>query len=51
MVVDRSGQRLVIRQTSAGLGDYLLEANAENARTKGVVIAYDGRHGSKECRL
>ncbi|MDP7039395.1 MAG: phospho-sugar mutase, partial [Myxococcota bacterium] len=37
--------RLLVRQTSAGLADYLL-ANVSEACARGVVIAYDGRHKS-----
>lgn len=39
--------RLVVRETSAGLAQYLID-NVENAREKGVAIAYDGRHFSEE---
>ncbi|QYJ77736.1 phospho-sugar mutase [Shewanella acanthi] len=38
--------RLVIRQTSAGLGAYLL-AQFSDAAERGVIIGYDGRHDSK----
>ncbi|MEK7706290.1 MAG: phospho-sugar mutase [Myxococcota bacterium] len=38
--------RLVVRETTAGLGSYLQE-QIEDARKRGVVIGYDGRHGSK----
>ncbi|MCK5689944.1 phospho-sugar mutase [Myxococcota bacterium] len=37
--------RLVVRQTSAGLGQYLLNT-IKNAKERGVVIGYDGRHKS-----
>jgi phosphomannomutase len=37
--------RLVIRQTTAGLGAYLLE-QISHAAERGVVIGYDGRHDS-----
>ncbi|PTA50640.1 phospho-sugar mutase [Shewanella morhuae] len=37
--------RLVIRQTSAGLGAYLL-SQIKDAAERGVVIGYDGRHDS-----
>lgn len=37
--------RLVVRQTSAGLGAYLL-AQVKDAAKRGVVIGYDGRHDS-----
>ncbi|KAL9932016.1 hypothetical protein V8E36_009077 [Tilletia maclaganii] len=39
--------RLVIIETTAGLAAHLLKTNPE-ARRQGVVLAYDGRHGSKE---
>lgn len=38
--------RLVVRETSAGLGDYLLSSVA-NAASRGVVVAYDGRLDSE----
>lgn len=38
--------RLVIRQTSAGLGAYLLD-QIKDAAERGVVIGYDGRHDSR----
>lgn len=38
--------RLVIHQTSAGLGAYLLE-QIPDAAERGVVIGYDGRHDSR----
>ena len=37
---------LVIRQTSAGLGQYLLQ-NVEDAANRGVLVAFDGRSDSK----
>ena len=37
--------RLLVRQTAAGLADHLL-ANVPDAATKGVVIGYDARHKS-----
>ncbi len=37
--------RLVVQETTAGLGQYLL-ANVPGAATAGVVIGYDGRRGS-----
>ncbi len=37
--------RLVVQQTSAGLGQYLLRETAQ-ARERGVVIGFDGRRGS-----
>ncbi|MGI2068403.1 phospho-sugar mutase [Shewanella sp. MF08487] len=37
--------RLVIRQTSAGLGAYLLD-QIKDAAERGVMIGYDGRHDS-----
>ncbi|OGQ89703.1 MAG: phosphoglucomutase [Deltaproteobacteria bacterium RIFOXYA12_FULL_58_15] len=42
--------RLVIRQTSAGLGKYLLE-QVEDAASRGVVVGYDGRHKSEVFAL
>ncbi|MEH6583630.1 MAG: phospho-sugar mutase [Halioglobus sp.] len=39
--------RLVIRETSAGLGSYLLD-NVVNAAGRGVVVAYDGRLDSRQ---
>jgi phosphomannomutase len=39
--------RLVVRETSAGLGAYLL-ARVPGAEKRGVVVAYDGRVLSKE---
>ncbi|WP_345843110.1 phospho-sugar mutase [Shewanella algae] len=38
--------RLVIRQTTAGLGQYLL-AQVKDAASRGVVIGFDGRHDSR----
>lgn len=38
--------RLVIRETSAGLGTYLLQQLADAAQ-RGVVVAYDGRTDSR----
>ncbi|MED5465153.1 MAG: phospho-sugar mutase [Myxococcota bacterium] len=37
--------RLVVQETTAGLGQYLL-TNIPDAATAGVVIGYDGRRGS-----
>lgn len=37
--------RVIVRQTSAGLADYLLE-NVPRAADRGVVIGYDGRRNS-----
>jgi len=37
--------RVVVRETTAGLADYLL-ANVPDAATRGVVIAFDGRRMS-----
>lgn len=37
----------VILRTTAGLGNYLL-STGPNAASQGVVIGYDGRHGSRE---
>lgn len=39
--------RLVVRETSAGLGQYLLDT-VPNAAERGVVIGYDGRLMSRE---
>ncbi|MFT5788450.1 MAG: phosphomannomutase [Shewanella sp.] len=39
--------RLVVQQTSAGLGAYLL-AQISDVATRGVVIGYDGRHDSQQ---
>ncbi|KAE8266614.1 hypothetical protein A4X09_0g5733 [Tilletia walkeri] len=39
--------RLVIIETTAGLAQHLLATNPD-AKKQGVVIAYDGRHGSKD---
>lgn len=39
--------RLVIQETATGLGDYIVEQIAE-ARSRGVVIGYDGRPDSKQ---
>ncbi|MEZ9200199.1 phospho-sugar mutase [Shewanella sp. 10N.286.54.B9] len=39
--------RLVVQQTSAGLGAYL-KAQVSDIATRGVVIGYDGRHDSKQ---
>ncbi|MFT6891244.1 MAG: phosphomannomutase [Halioglobus sp.] len=38
---------LVIRQTSAGLGQYILQ-ELNNAAAKGVLVAYDGRLDSEQ---
>lgn len=38
--------RLVVRETTAGLGAYLLQTVA-GAATRGVVVGYDGRHNSE----
>ncbi|MBT1444812.1 phospho-sugar mutase [Shewanella sp. JM162201] len=38
--------RLLVRETSAGLGAYL-ESQVKNAKTRGVVIGFDGRHDSR----
>jgi phosphomannomutase len=40
--------RAVVRRTTAGLARYLLEVDAEAARSRGVVIGYDGRVLSRE---
>ncbi len=39
--------RLVVRETSAGLGAYLL-STVPNAASRGVVVAYDGRPDSRQ---
>lgn len=39
--------RLVIQETATGLGHYLLE-QVDNARTRGVIVGYDGRTDSKQ---
>ncbi|MCL1049884.1 phospho-sugar mutase [Shewanella abyssi] len=39
--------RLVVQQTSAGLGAYLL-AQVSDIASRGVVIGYDGRHDSQQ---
>ena len=39
--------RLVVQQTSAGLGAYL-QAQVSDIATRGVVIGYDGRHDSQQ---
>lgn len=39
--------RLVIQETAAGLGHYLIDT-VQNARQRGVVIGYDGRPDSKQ---
>ena len=39
--------RLVIRETSAGLANYLLD-HVENAAERGVIIAYDARPDSRQ---
>jgi phosphomannomutase len=39
--------RALVRQVTAGLGHYLLEHRAESQK-EGVVIGFDGRHGSLE---
>ena len=39
--------RLVVRETSAGFADYLLD-EVTNAATRGVVIAYDARPDSAQ---
>ncbi|KAK0567415.1 hypothetical protein OC861_002737 [Tilletia horrida] len=39
--------RLIIIETTAGLASHLLSSNSQ-AKQQGVVIAYDGRHGSKD---
>lgn len=39
--------RLVIQETATGLGHYLIK-QVESAKTRGVVIGYDGRTDSKQ---
>jgi phosphomannomutase len=39
--------RALVRRVTAGLGDYLVE-QVPDARVRGVVIGFDGRHGSRE---
>ena len=39
--------RLVIRETSAGLGTYLLR-EVPNAAKRGIIVAYDGRPDSRQ---
>lgn len=39
--------RLVIQETATGLGHYLIE-QVSNAKSRGVVIGYDGRTDSKQ---
>lgn len=39
--------RLVVRETTAGLGNYLLKSQ-EQAAQRGVIIAYDGRTDSQQ---
>ena len=39
--------RAVVRRTSFGLGEYLL-AQTPDARARGVVVGYDGRHMGRE---
>ncbi len=38
--------RLVVRETTAGLGTYL-RTQVRGAESRGVVIGFDGRHGSR----
>lgn len=38
--------RLVVRETSAGLGHYLLKTQS-NAKERGVVVGFDARRGSR----
>ena len=42
--------RALVRRVSCGLGRYLLQ-EAQDARSRGVVVGYDGRHMSKEFAL
>lgn len=39
--------RALVRRVATGLRNYLLDT-VEDARTRGVVIAFDGRHGSTD---
>ncbi|HDM8036871.1 TPA: phospho-sugar mutase, partial [Vibrio fluvialis clinical-1] len=39
--------RLVIQETAAGLGEYLIK-QVDNAKMRGVVIGYDGRPDSQQ---
>ncbi len=39
--------RLVVIKASWGFGSYLLEADAAGARSRGVVVGFDGRHSSR----
>ena len=39
--------RLVVQETTAGLGNYLIQT-LDGAKDAGVVIGYDGRHGSAQ---
>ncbi|MGB5803937.1 MAG: phospho-sugar mutase, partial [Vibrio anguillarum] len=39
--------RLVIQETATGLGHYLIQ-QVSNAKTRGVVIGYDGRPDSQQ---
>jgi phosphomannomutase len=40
--------RAVVLRTAAGLGAYLLEKDAEGAKTRGVVVGYDARRMGPE---
>ena len=39
--------RAVVLQTGAGLSNYMIDT-IKNATSRGIVIGYDGRHGSKQ---
>lgn len=43
--------KYMIRKATQGLADYMLSVDAEAAKSKGVVIAYDCRIGSTEYSL
>ena len=40
--------RLVVIRASWGVGSHALEANGDDARARGVVIGFDGRHSSRQ---
>ena len=42
--------RLVVQETTAGLGTYL-QATIGDCQTRGVVIGYDGRRGSSQFAI
>ena len=43
--------KYTIRRITSGYAAFLLESSSESAREKGIVIAYDMRHGSLEFAL